>query len=117
MTVTEARGSAVRPKVRRPVVWALPSVWWAALAVALFLVGLATQLLGAPEFVWWTAYLAGYLAGGWIPARDGLIELAQRRLDVDLLMIVAAVGAAAIGQVFDGALLIVIFATSGALED
>lgn len=117
MTVTEARGSAVRPKARRPVVWALPSVRWAALAVALFLVGLATQLLGAPEFVWWTAYLAGYLAGGWIPARDGLIELAQRRLDVDLLMIVAAVGAAAIGQVFDGALLIVIFATSGALED
>ena len=31
-------------------------------------------------------------------------------------MIVAAVGAAAIGQVLDGALLIVIFATSGALE-
>src|SRR3954462_14393859 len=31
-------------------------------------------------------------------------------------MIVAAIGAAAIGQVFDGALLIVIFATSGALE-
>src|ERR671938_270650 len=31
-------------------------------------------------------------------------------------MIVAALGAAAIGQVLDGALLIVIFATSGALE-
>jgi heavy metal translocating P-type ATPase len=31
-------------------------------------------------------------------------------------MVVAAVGAASIGQVFDGALLIVIFATSGALE-
>ncbi|WP_167402521.1 hypothetical protein [Micromonospora viridifaciens] len=31
-------------------------------------------------------------------------------------MIVAALGAAGIGQVFDGALLIVIFATSGALE-
>jgi heavy metal translocating P-type ATPase len=37
-------------------------------------------------------------------------------LDVDLLMIVAAIAAAAIGQVTDGALLIVIFATSGALE-
>jgi cation-transporting P-type ATPase J len=31
-------------------------------------------------------------------------------------MVVAAIGAAGIGQVFDGALLIVIFATSGALE-
>ena len=32
-------------------------------------------------------------------------------------MVLAAIGAASIGQVFDGALLIVIFATSGALED
>ncbi len=32
-------------------------------------------------------------------------------------MVIAAIGAASIGQVFDGALLIVIFATSGALED
>jgi cation-transporting P-type ATPase D len=36
---------------------------------------------------------------------------------VDLLMVAAAIGAASIGQIFDGALLIVIFATSGALED
>ncbi|MDZ5447091.1 heavy metal translocating P-type ATPase [Micromonospora sp. 4G57] len=42
--------------------------------------------------------------------------LREWTLDVDLLMIVAALGAAGIGQVFDGALLIVIFATSGALE-
>lgn len=40
----------------------------------------------------------------------------ERSLDVDLLMIVAALVAAGIGQIFDGALLIVIFATSGALE-
>jgi len=46
----------------------------------------------------------------------GLQALRRRTLDVDLLMIVAAIGAASIGQVFDGALLIVIFATSGALE-
>jgi hypothetical protein len=37
-------------------------------------------------------------------------------LDVDLLMVPAAIGAAPIGQVGDGALLIVSFATSGAME-
>ena len=42
--------------------------------------------------------------------------LRNKALDVDLLMIVAAIGAVAIGQIFDGALLIVIFATSGALD-
>ncbi|WP_238422157.1 heavy metal translocating P-type ATPase [Gordonia sp. 'Campus'] len=94
----------------------LPEVRWALVALALFLLGWALQLADAPEWCWWTAYLACYATGGWDPARAGLAELADRRLDVDLLMIVAAVAAASIGQVFDGALLIVIFATSGALE-
>ena len=61
-------------------------------------------------------YLACYVTGGWEPGLAGLRALRERTLDVDLLMIVAAIGAAAIGQVLDGGLLIVIFATSGALE-
>nr|WP_276020489.1 heavy metal translocating P-type ATPase [Mycolicibacterium neworleansense] len=85
--------------------------------MVLFLAGLAAQLLGAPEPVWWALYLACYATGGWEPAWAGVQALRERTLDVDLLMILAAIGAAAIGQVFDGALLIVIFATSGALED
>ena len=96
--------------------WALTEVRWAALATALFLAGGMAQLLGAPAPVWWALYLACYAAGGWEPALAGLRALRERTLDVDLLMIVAALGAAGIGQVFDGALLIVIFATSGALE-
>jgi cobalt/nickel-transporting P-type ATPase D len=102
---------------RRAGLWAVPSVRWAAGALALFLAGLVAQAAGAPEGVWWTLYLACYAAGGWEPAWSGLQALRSRTLDVDLLMIVAAIGAASIGQIFDGALLIVIFATSGALED
>ena len=90
---------------------------WAVTALALFLAGLVLQVADAPEAVWWGVYLACYLTGGWAPALAGLQALRARTLDVDLLMIVAAVGAASIGQIFDGALLIVIFATSGALED
>jgi heavy metal translocating P-type ATPase len=82
----------------------------------LFVLGLAAQLSGAPDWVWWALYLACYATGGWEPGWAGLQTLRERRLDVDLLMVVAAIGAAAIGQVLDGALLIVIFATSGALE-
>ncbi|MEU4782465.1 heavy metal translocating P-type ATPase [Micromonospora sp. NPDC023633] len=96
--------------------WALPEIRWAALAVLLFAAGGIAQLAGAPAPVWWALYLVCYAAGGWEPALAGLRALRERTLDVDLLMIVAAIGAAGIGQVFDGALLIVIFATSGALE-
>lgn len=96
--------------------FALGEVRWATLSAALFLLGLGAQLAGTAPWLWWALYLACYAAGGWEPAWTGLRTLREKSLDVDLLMVVAAIGAALIGQVFDGALLIVIFATSGALE-
>lgn len=97
--------------------WSVSSVRWATVALCLFLAGLTAQLLHSPPGLWWSLYLACYVTGGWSPAWEGLQALRSRALDVDLLMVVAAIGAAAIGQTFDGALLIVIFATSGAMED
>jgi heavy metal translocating P-type ATPase len=94
----------------------LPEVRWAALATALFAAGLAAHFAHAPGAVAWAFFLACYAAGGWEPGLAGLRALRQKTLDVDLLMVLAAIGAAAVGQVLDGGLLIVIFATSGALE-
>src|SRR6478609_6315678 len=107
------RGEAPRRRTR---VLALAEARWAAAALALFLLALPLHLTGAPGWAWGPLYALVYVAGGWEPALSGLRELREKVLDVDLLMIVAALGAASIGQVMDGALLIVIFATSGALE-
>ncbi|UGQ12604.1 heavy metal translocating P-type ATPase [Yinghuangia sp. ASG 101] len=104
------------PPPRRTRVLAAAEARRAAAATASFLLALALHLAGAPPWTWLPLYAAAYLAGGWEPARAGLRALRAKTLDVDLLMIVAALGAAAIGQVMDGALLIVIFATSGAVE-
>jgi heavy metal translocating P-type ATPase len=117
--VLECSRDAAVPNVgraRRTPPFALPEVRWATVATVLFVFGLAAQFGGAPAWIWWALYLACYVTGGWEPALAGLRALRARTLDVDLLMIVAAIGAAAIGQVLDGGLLIVIFATSGALE-
>ena len=94
----------------------LPEVRWASAALLLFLVALPLQLTGTPAWAWAPLYAVVYGAGGWEPGWAGLQALREKTLDVDLLMVVAALGAAAVGQVLDGALLIVIFATSGALE-
>ncbi|MGA7937453.1 MAG: heavy metal translocating P-type ATPase [Kovacikia sp.] len=67
---------------------------------------------------------AAYIVGGYESARAGLTTLLEEKeLDVDLLMIVAALGAAGLGLwrreyflIIDGAVLILIFAISGALE-
>lgn len=62
-------------------------------------------------------YIAAYVTGGYRKAREGIKTLIfERDLDVDLLMVIAAIGAASIGYWQDGAILIFIFALSGALE-
>lgn len=104
------------PPRRRTRLLALPEARWALAALVLFLIALPLDLGGAPAWLPAFLYAAVYVTGGWEPAWEGLKALKHRTLDVDLLMVVAALGAAAIGQVLDGALLIVIFATSGALE-
>ncbi|WEV29379.1 heavy metal translocating P-type ATPase [Streptomyces sp. 71268] len=95
---------------------ALPEVRWAALAALAFALAFPLDLAGAPAWTWGPLYAVCYAAGGWEPGHAGLVALRARTLDVDLLMVVAALGAASIGQFLDGGLLIVIFATSGALE-
>lgn len=108
-------GRAVPPP-RRTGLFALPEVRWAVVSAAAFLAALPLDLAGAPAWTWGPLYALCYVAGGWEPGWAGLTALRARSLDVDLLMVVAAIGAAAIGQYLDGGLLIVIFATSGALE-
>ncbi|MFF5842817.1 heavy metal translocating P-type ATPase [Streptomyces massasporeus] len=112
-TTPERPGAVARRRTR---VLALPEARWAAAATVLFLLALPLQLTGAPAWTWGPLYALSYVTGGWEPGWEGLKALKDRTLDVDLLMVVAALGAAVIGQVMDGALLIVIFATSGALE-
>ncbi|MGI5254255.1 heavy metal translocating P-type ATPase [Actinacidiphila glaucinigra] len=104
------------PPRRRTQVLALPEARWALAALLLFLLALPLHLLGAPAWLGGMLFAATYVTGGWEPGWAGVMALKGKTLDVDLLMVVAALGAAAIGQVLDGALLIVIFATSGALE-
>lgn len=62
-------------------------------------------------------YVISYTLGGWMKAKEGVETLVKERdLDVNLLMIAAALGAASIGYWNEGAMLIFIFALSGALE-
>ncbi|WP_199835095.1 HAD-IC family P-type ATPase, partial [Streptomyces scabiei] len=110
------RASAPTAPRRRTRLLALPEARWALASTVAFLLAFPLDLAGASAWLYGPLYAVAYAAGGWEPALEGLRALREKSLDVDLLMIVAALGAAAIGQVLDGGLLIVIFATSGALE-
>ena len=63
------------------------------------------------------AYLTAFIIGGFAKAKEGIEDtLADKRLNVELLMVLAAIGSAIIGYWAEGAILIFIFAMSGALE-
>jgi Cd2+/Zn2+-exporting ATPase len=61
-------------------------------------------------------HAAAYLAGGSLAAYGATMGLIHRRLGVDLLMILAALGAAAIGDWNEGVVLLFLFSLSGTLE-
>ncbi|OLS33539.1 heavy metal translocating P-type ATPase [Bacillus sp. MRMR6] len=63
------------------------------------------------------AYLLAFIIGGFAKAKEGIeATYENKELNVEMLMIFAAVGSAIIGYWTEGAILIFIFAVSGALE-
>ena len=61
-------------------------------------------------------YVAAYLAGGTFAARAAIGDLFRGHVNVDLLMVVAAIGAAFVDAWGEGAILLGLFSTSNALE-
>ncbi|MDA1475770.1 heavy metal translocating P-type ATPase [Bacillus changyiensis] len=62
-------------------------------------------------------FLFAFCIGGFAKAKEGIMEtITEKTLNVELLMIFAAIGSAVIGYWAEGAILIFIFSLSGALE-
>jgi Cd2+/Zn2+-exporting ATPase len=61
-------------------------------------------------------YVLAYLTGGTDATRQALADLVRGHVNVDLLMVVAALGAATINAWAEGAVLLALFASSNALE-
>ncbi|HEV2067079.1 MAG TPA: heavy metal translocating P-type ATPase [Thermomicrobiales bacterium] len=85
---------------------------WALTFAAVALDHLTTAQ--APVIV--ALYVLAYLAGGLIAARAAISDLVDRTVNVDLLMVLAAIGAATLDAWAEGAILLALFATSNALE-
>lgn len=77
--------------------------------------GLDAMDLG-PSWLVIALYVVAMLAGGWDAAVDAWEGLLEGELDIHFLMIAVAVGASSIGAWAEGALLLFLFSTSGALE-
>ena len=80
------------------------------------LAGLAAERFGAPWALVLACWLTAYVLGAWEAAEETFHKLRAGELDVHFLMLSVAVGAAAIGAWHEGALLLFLFSSSGAME-
>ena len=62
-------------------------------------------------------YVVAYICGGYFGVRASIESLRARKIDIDLLMVLAAAGAWAVGAPFEGALLLFLFSLSNVLQD
>ena len=91
----------------------------AAVVVATILIIIAYILDLSPREGYLVEYLYGFafLIGGFAKAKEGIeATIKDKSLNVEILMILAATGAFIVGEFFEGAILIFIFAVSGVLE-
>ena len=80
---------------------------------------LVAWLLSENKIETWSiiTFLFAFAIGGYAKAKEGILAtIENKRLNVEILMLLAAVGSAVIGYWTEGAILIFIFALSGALE-
>jgi len=78
--------------------------------------GLVTGWLGGPPVLMWGGYGVAYVFGGWYGLKGAVETLRHGGVDIDLLMIVAAVGALSINAPFEGAMLLFLFSLSNTLQ-
>jgi Cd2+/Zn2+-exporting ATPase len=78
--------------------------------------GLLAEQFNAAPGVATTLFATAYFAGGLFGLKAGLESLRHLTIDVDLLMVVAALGAWMVGSPFEGALLLFLFSLSNVLQ-
>jgi heavy metal translocating P-type ATPase len=95
-------------------------LWIQSILTALTGIGLVGGVLGTalewPMYVTAGLYVMAYLAGGLPAAKEAFASLLERELNIDLLMVLAALAAAGVGEVRDGAILLFLFSLAGTLE-
>ena len=91
-----------------------------AVFVVLTFLGMTTGLLaswfGGPSTLVWGSYAVAYGFGGWYGLKASVEAIQEPVVEIDLLMILAALGALVIGAPFEGAMLLFLFSLSNVLE-
>jgi len=91
-------------------------ILFTAITALAALAAFIAQRLGAAPSVSGGLYALAYITGGWFGLLASIEALREKSINVDLLMLLAALGAAAIGSPGEGATLLFLFSLSNTLQ-
>lgn len=126
---TQIADPAIRTKSQpapRSAGWSVFGFWRENYELTLAAITLVALLIGwiggsvtgvLPQWAVIVSAVIAFVAGGYSGVMGAYAEAKEGRLDIDFLMVTAALGAALIGEWEEGALLLFLFTLSGALEE
>lgn len=91
-------------------------IWLTTLTGVGLALGVIFQLGAVPKSFSFAAFGLAFVAGGTPAALNAIRSLLKASLDIDLLMVLAALAAAAVGEARDGAILLFLFSLASTLE-
>jgi len=90
---------------------------FAIICGALLSIGFGLSYVEAiPNWVSLSLYIGAYIFGGYFTAKEAIETVAKGGFEIDFLMLVAAIGAAILGEWAEGSLLLFLFSLGHALE-
>lgn len=90
--------------------------WLVLITAVTIALSLITERTGGPDWLILSFNIISYITGGFYGIQDGLASLRRREINVDLLMVLAAAGAASVNQWHEGAILLFLFSLSNVLQ-
>ncbi len=120
----KARTQSVPTTRPRPLWFTNLQTWFTGRLAATFVLvtfitmigGLVAEWVAQPSLAT-VLYTIAYVTGGYYGLKGSLESLWEGVIDIDLLMVLAAAGAALVGQPFEGAMLLFLFSLSNVLQD
>jgi Cd2+/Zn2+-exporting ATPase len=97
--------------------WLDPELLSVVATLVFMLLGKWGSALGLPAPLEPWFFVVAYIAGGWHGTIHGVKSVLKGQVDVDLLMILAALGAAYVNHAFEGAMLLFLFSLSHTLQE
>nr|WP_238392438.1 cation-translocating P-type ATPase [Paenibacillus antri] len=91
--------------------------WLVAWSGVTLLLGFVGSLTGVSSGLTTFLYIVSMIAGGYKPVKSAYYALKSRSLDMNVLMSAAAIGAALIGEWFEGATVVWLFAIGNVLQN